>query len=69
MEDNGEALDAVIVRPHSITVLVLVLRGGQLQVPALGYGAWQLEGMPLHGADDADNPYEQFRRQKAVLAA
>ena len=68
VEDEGEALDAVIVRPHSITVLGLVPRGGQLQVPALGYGAGQLAGAPLHGSNGADNPYEQFRRQKAALA-
>ncbi|TGD78975.1 WG repeat-containing protein [Hymenobacter wooponensis] len=70
VEEEGVALDAVIVRPHSITLLVLVPRGGQLQVPALSYGAWQLDGKPLAGTlATADNPYEQFRRQKAALAA
>ena len=70
VEDEGAALDAVVVRPHSITVLVLVPRGGKLQMPALGYGAWQLDGHPLPGAvAEADNPYEQFRRQKDDLAA
>ena len=70
VEDGGETLDAVVVRPRSITVLVLVPRGGKLQMPALGYGAWQLDGRPLPGAGaEADNPYEQFRRQKDDLAA
>lgn len=70
VEENGVALEAVVVRPHSITILVLVPRGGKLQVPALGYGAWQLDGQPLAGPlTGADNPYEQFRQQKDALAA
>lgn len=70
VEENGVALEAVVVRPHSVTILVLVPRGGTLQIPALGYGAWQLGGQPLAGATPgADNPYEQFRQQKAALAA
>ena len=48
--DGGEPLDAVVIRPHSITVLVLVPRGGPLQMPALGYGAWLLNGRPLAGS-------------------
>ena len=69
VENGGQPLDAVVIRPHSITVLVLVPRGGPLQMPALGYGAWPLDGRPLAGSTpEADNPYEQFRRQKAALA-
>lgn len=69
VEDDGPSLDAVVVRPHSITVLVLLPHGGKLQMPALGYGAWQLDGRPLSGAfAETDNPYEQFRRQKEDLA-
>ena len=69
VEDGGQLLDAVVIRPHSITVLVLVPRGGHLQMPALGYGAWSMAGHPLAGSTpEADNPYEQFRRQKAALA-
>lgn len=37
--DGGESLDAVVVRPHSITVLMLVPRGGPLEIPTFGYGA------------------------------
>ncbi|WP_426062060.1 WG repeat-containing protein [Hymenobacter sp. B1770] len=70
VEDEGEPLDAVLIRPHSVTILVMVPRGGQLQMPALGYGAWQLDGRPLPGSGtEADNPYEQFLRQKVALAA
>ena len=69
VEDGGQPLDAVVIRPHSITVLVLVPRGGPLQMPALGYGAWPLDSRPLAGSTpEADNPYKQFRRQKAALA-
>jgi len=63
VEENGVALEAVVVRPHSVTILGLVPRGGKLQIPALGYGAWQLGGQPL-AVPGADNPYEQFRQQK-----
>jgi hypothetical protein len=70
VEENGAALEAVVVRPHSVTILLLVPGGGKLQMPALGYGAWQLGGQPLAGSmTGADNPYEQFRQQKAALAA
>ncbi|WP_139147336.1 hypothetical protein, partial [Hymenobacter lapidarius] len=69
VEAGASVLDAVVVRPHSITLLVLVPGGGRLHVPALGYGAWQLEGNALGGAGEADNPFEQFREQKEALAA
>lgn len=68
LADGTAPLDAVVVRPHSITVLVLVPRGGRLSMPALGYGRWQLDGVALSGPDDFDNPFEQFREQKAALA-
>jgi hypothetical protein len=67
--EGDEPLDAVVVRPHSITLLVLVPGGGRLSIPALSYGAWKLDGQPLPGAAAADNPFEQFRQQKEALAA
>ena len=69
LEDGAAPLDAVVVRPHGITLLVLVPRGGVLSIPALSYGGWQLAGAPLAGRDDFDNPFEQFRQQKATLEA
>lgn len=69
LEDGAAPLDAVVVRPHGITLLVLVPRGGALGIPALGYGGWQLNGAPLTGGEDFDNPFEQFQQQKATLAA
>ena len=68
--DEGESLDAVIVRPHSITIVLFVERGGRLNIPVLEHGAWKLDGQPLHmAATDADNPFKQFRRHKEALAA
>ena len=69
LEDGAAPLDAVVVRPHGITLLVLVPRGGTLGIPALSYGGWQLGGAPLAGGEDFDNPFEQYRQQKATLAA
>ncbi|MCC2546693.1 WG repeat-containing protein [Hymenobacter sp. BT175] len=69
VEAGGEPLDAVVIRPHSITVLVLVPHGGPLQMPALDDGNWLLDGHTLSGSSaEADNPYAQFQRQKAALA-
>ena len=39
LEDRAVPLDAVVVRPHGITLLVLVPRSGQLSIPALSYTA------------------------------
>ncbi|RTQ46519.1 hypothetical protein EJV47_21440 [Hymenobacter gummosus] len=69
-DEEGAPLDAVVVRPHSITLLVLVPGSGRLSIPALTYGSWKLDAQALRGhAADADNPYEQFRQQKEALAA
>ena len=62
-------LDAVVLRPHSITLLIFVPRGGLLSIPALGYGSWLLDGVPLSGLAGFDNPFEQFIQQKVALEA
>ncbi|MBH8556592.1 WG repeat-containing protein [Hymenobacter negativus] len=69
LADGTAPLDAVVVRPHSITLLILAPRGGRLSIPALGYGRWLLDGTPVPRSEDFDNPFEQFREQKAALAA
>ncbi|MDB5234836.1 MAG: hypothetical protein JWR44_1829 [Hymenobacter sp.] len=69
VEADGAPLDAVVLRPHGITLLVFVPHGGQLSIPALGYGSWLLNGAPLPGQSGSDNPYEQFVQQKAALEA
>ncbi|MCC2547301.1 WG repeat-containing protein [Hymenobacter sp. BT175] len=70
VEDGGEALDAVVVRPNGITILLLVPAGGLLTMPSLTHGAWKLDAEPLRGSiAQADNPFEQFRFQKEALVA
>ena len=69
LEDGTAPLDAVVVQPHGITLLMLVPTGGQLSIPAVGYGRWQLDGAPLPGPEEFDNPFEAFRQQKSALAA
>ncbi|MBW3129318.1 hypothetical protein [Hymenobacter profundi] len=65
----GIALDAVVVRPRSITALVLEPGSGHLSVPTLEYGAWKLNGQPLPSRAAADNPFDQYQQQQAALAA
>ena len=69
LEDGAAPLDAVVVRPHGITLLLLVPQGGTLSIPALGYGRWQLNGTPLTGGLEFDNAFEQYRQQQQSLAA
>ncbi|WP_201978336.1 WG repeat-containing protein [Hymenobacter rubidus] len=69
LEDEAAPLDALVVRPHSITLLVLVPGSGHLNIPALSYGSWTLDGAPLPGPAEFDNPFEQFQQQKAAVAA
>ena len=69
VDESGVALDAVVLRPHSLTILQFVPQSGRLSIPNLSYGAWVLNSQPLRGAADFDNPFEQFTRQKAALQA
>ena len=69
VDDSGIPLDAVVLRPHSITVLLFVPQRGLLSIPALHYGAWLLNGQPIQQSDGFDNPFEQFTQQKAALEA
>ena len=68
LADGSSPLDAVVVRPHSITLLVFAPRGGRLSIPVLSYGCWLLDGAAIPSTEDFDNPLEQFREQKAALA-
>ncbi|TGE21576.1 hypothetical protein E5K00_14950 [Hymenobacter aquaticus] len=65
---EDDVLDAVVLRPHLITILLLEPRGGRLAIRDFAYAAWQLDGAPLTGAAGADNPFQQFVQQKAALA-
>ncbi|TDN38559.1 hypothetical protein E4631_17045 [Hymenobacter sp. UV11] len=61
--------DALLVRPGGAVLVVLTPRGGRLTMPALAYGAWQLDGLPLPDRADADNPFEQYRQQRPAALA
>lgn len=67
-EVEGEVVDALVVRPHSITVLLFVPEGGLLDIPNQQDGAWQLGAYTLHGDEHAANPFEQFLRQQEAVA-
>jgi hypothetical protein len=69
LEDGAAPLDVVVVRPHSITLLVLAAGSGRLSMSALGPGRWLLNGTPHSVFEAFDNPFEQFTQQKAALAA
>lgn len=63
-------LDAVVVRPRSLTILQLIPAGGLLHIPDLRTGTWLLDGAPLElPDDDAENPFNRFEQQRAALAA
>ncbi|GGG37549.1 WG repeat-containing protein [Hymenobacter glacieicola] len=66
--EHDTVIDALVVRPHSITLVLFVPQGGKLAIPAFEYGGWQLNGQPLGGTGkEADNPFEQYRQQKAAV--
>ncbi|GAB2962945.1 hypothetical protein GCM10027048_34610 [Hymenobacter coalescens] len=57
-------LDAVLVRPHSLTLLLFQPgAGGQLRIPAFISQPWLLDGRPVTTADHAVNPYQTFQAQ------
>ncbi|UOQ76130.1 hypothetical protein MUN84_16215 [Hymenobacter sp. 5516J-16] len=67
-EVEGEVVDALVVRPHSITVLLFVPQGGLLDIAPSQEGAWQLGPYLLQGDEHAANPFEQFLRQQEAVA-
>lgn len=68
VEEGGEVYDAVLIRPHSVTVLLFVPGGGLLDISASAPSVWQLGGQPLRMPSGATNPFGQFRRLKETLA-
>ncbi len=60
------AADMLLVRPGSVTLLMLLPHAGHLTIPALAYGAWQLGGQPLPDYAGADNPFAQYQQQVPV---
>jgi hypothetical protein len=68
-EVEGEVIDALVVRPRSITVLLFVPEGGLLDISTQPDAAWQLGPYTLHGDEHAANPFEQFLHQQEAVAA
>ncbi|QJX46431.1 hypothetical protein HMJ29_05565 [Hymenobacter taeanensis] len=62
-------LEAVVVRPRSITLLLLVPTGGLLNIPDFRVGPWLLNEAPLLGTGGTENPFQQFQAQREALAA
>ncbi|MBT2556940.1 WG repeat-containing protein [Hymenobacter sp. ISL-91] len=70
----GEApIDALLLRPRSLTIVQLLPFGGELELPDLRTGPWYLDGalleLPAPETDEADNPFARFERQRSALAA
>jgi len=61
--------DMLLVRPNALALLVLTPRAGQLTIPALTYGTWQLSEQPLPGREGADNPFAQYQQQLPAVRA
>ncbi|GGG37304.1 WG repeat-containing protein [Hymenobacter glacieicola] len=60
-------IDAVVIRPRSLTVLQLVPAGGLLHIPDLRASTWLLDGMPLELPGEAANPFALFEQQRTML--
>ncbi|MDU0369745.1 WG repeat-containing protein [Hymenobacter endophyticus] len=61
-------LDALILRPRSITLVQLIPQGGLLTMTDLRAGMWYLDGTPLELPNGAINPFGRFERQRVALA-
>ncbi|UOQ67163.1 hypothetical protein [Hymenobacter volaticus] len=68
VEEGGEVYDAVLIRPHSVTVLLFVAGGGLLDISSSAPSTWQLDGQVVRMPGGAINPFAQFRRLKEALA-
>ncbi|TVT43005.1 hypothetical protein FNT36_02625 [Hymenobacter setariae] len=61
--------DIIVVQPTSLAFGVLLPQAGQLTIPALTHGSWQLDGQPLPGFTDADNPFVHYQQQLPLALA
>ncbi|MFD2786137.1 WG repeat-containing protein [Hymenobacter rubripertinctus] len=66
---GGLVLDALILRPRSLTIVQLLPTGGRLHMPDLRTGSWYLDGALLELPDEAANPFERFEQQRTALMA
>ncbi|HEX8425285.1 hypothetical protein [Hymenobacter sp.] len=67
VEEGGDVYDAVLIRPHSLTVLLFVPGGGLLDISPSAPGVWRLDEQTLRMPNGAANPFGQFRRLKEAL--
>ncbi|RSK46348.1 WG repeat-containing protein [Hymenobacter perfusus] len=65
---GAPAIDAVLLRPRSLTIVQLVPGGGELHIPDLRQDAWYLDGAVLELPDEALNPFVRFEQQRTSLA-
>ncbi|MDJ0365948.1 hypothetical protein QMK33_12365 [Hymenobacter sp. H14-R3] len=56
-------VDVLVVRPGSVTLVLLTPCAGHLTLPALAHGAWQLGGQPLPGYVGNGNPFVHYQQQ------
>ncbi|KUG08004.1 WG repeat-containing protein [Solirubrum puertoriconensis] len=63
---NGSLVDALLVRPHSLTLLTLHPGAGELSIPSFAASGWRLDGVPLP-TGSAINPYVAFQEQREAL--
>lgn len=64
---GGPPVDALLVQPGRLVLLMLVPQRGHLRIPALEYGAWRLDDQPLPSFGGADNPFAFYSQQKDAL--
>jgi flagellar biosynthesis/type III secretory pathway protein FliH len=61
--------DILVVRPSGLALGILTPQAGQLTIPALAAGPWLLDGQPLPGHAERDNPFAQYQQQLPVALA
>ncbi|WP_324670820.1 hypothetical protein [Hymenobacter sp. GOD-10R] len=61
---DAPPVDAVLLQPGKIVLLMLVPQSGHLRIPALEYGTWRLSDQPIAGFGEADNPFDFYQHQK-----
>jgi len=64
---DAPPVDALLVQPGRLVLLMLVPERGQLRIPALEYGTWRLNDQPLPSFGAADNPFAFYCQQKDAL--
>jgi hypothetical protein len=58
--------DVLVVRPTGLALVMLTPHAGQLTIPALAAGSWQLDGQLLPGWAESDNPFAQYQQQLPI---